>query len=96
MADNETDTDRMDTGGGQEQGEILVENGSSRGGEGGGDAGGGESGHAEEDFVRERRTDLLPVGRVVAQKFDGCTSNSSAKLRLSIETFLTDVYRIPR
>jgi hypothetical protein len=94
MAENEADTDRMDTGGGQEQGEVQVETGdSSSGGE---EGGGGESGHAEEDFVRERRTDLLPVGRVVAQKFDGCTSNHSAKLRLSIETFLTDVYRMPR
>jgi hypothetical protein len=106
MAENEADTDRtgMDTGGGQEQGEADVEtgvDGGSGGGRGGGDAEGGgdeegqESGLAKEDFVREPRSDLLPVGRVIAQKFDGCTSNSSAKLRLSIVTFLTDLYRIP-
>jgi hypothetical protein len=99
MADNEAGADRMDTGGGQEQGEIQVETGGGDGGSGGGyavnNAGGQESGDAEEDFVRERRTDLLPVGRVVAQKVDGHTSDCSVKLKLSIETFLTDVYRMP-
>ena len=61
------------------------------------DSGGGQeqegesAGDTGEDFVRERRTDLMPVGRVVAQKVDGHTSDCSVKLKLSIETFLTDV-----
>jgi hypothetical protein len=90
MAKHEEDAYRMRiTGGGQEQGGGQDETWSDGG------SGGGEGGDAKEDFVRERRTDLMPVGRVVAQKVDGSTSDFSVKLRLSVETFLTDVYRIP-
>lgn len=92
MAEKQAAAGRMDTGGGQEQGEVKVENGGDDGGGGEGESG---DGNAREDFVRERRTDLLPVGRVVAQKFDGHTSDCSVKLKLSIESFLTDVYRMP-
>jgi hypothetical protein len=84
MVQNEAGADRMDTEGGLEQGLVQLEIGDE-----------GESGDAREDFVREQRKDLLPVGRVVAQKVDGHTSDCSVKLKLSIETFLTDVYRIP-
>jgi hypothetical protein len=87
MAKHEADGDRMDTGGGQEQGGV--------GGDAVNNAGEGESGDTREDFVREQRKDLIPVGRVVAQKVDGHTSDCSVKLKLSIETFLTDVYRMP-
>jgi hypothetical protein len=84
MAQKEAGVDRTDTRGGLEEGLVQLEIGNE-----------GESGDAREDFVREQRRDLLPVGRVVAQKVDGHTSDCSVKLKLSIETFLTDVYRIP-
>jgi hypothetical protein len=88
MAENEADGDRVDTGGGgQEQGDV--------GGDAANNAGEGQSGDAREDFVREQRTDLMPIGRLVAQKVDGHTSDCSVKLKLSVETFLTDAYRMP-
>ena len=96
MAHHLAGADCFDTRG-LEQGLVQLEIGGDGGS--GKDAvsngGEGEIGDAREDFVREQRKDLLPVGRVVAQKVDGHTSDCSVKLKLSIETFLTDVYRIP-